>query len=88
MLGDAGARESVRPVLPRRRHAYLRPTIHERDAKALCPEAPKRRCRLVVEAGVVGCRTKFSIVNSTGIKNTSRMCFGFTIFRPRQYHAE
>ena len=54
--GDAGARESVRPVPARRRHAYLRPTIHERDAKALCLETPtcKRRCRPVVEAGVVG----------------------------------
>ena len=54
MLGDAGARESVRPVPARHRHAYLGPTIHERDAKALCPETPKRRCRPVVEAGVVG----------------------------------
>jgi hypothetical protein len=52
--GDAGAREGVRPVLARRSHAYFRPTVHERDAQALCPETPKRQCRPVVEAGVVG----------------------------------
>ena len=52
--GDAGARKGVRPVPARRRHAYFRPTVHERDAQALCPETPKRRCRPVVEAGVVG----------------------------------
>jgi hypothetical protein len=33
---------------------YLRPTVHERDAAALCREAPKRRCRPLVEASVVG----------------------------------
>ena len=52
--GDAGARKGVRPVPARRRHADFRPTVHERDAQSLCPETPKRRCRPVVEAGVVG----------------------------------
>jgi hypothetical protein len=33
---DTGAREGVRRVPARRCHAYSRPTVHERDAQALC----------------------------------------------------
>ena len=61
--GDAGARKGVRPVPARRRHADFRPTVHERDAQALCPETPKRRCRPVVEAGVVGRSDPYLILN-------------------------